>query len=199
MTARATLGVLTPEAVALARRPKVVAAMLARLHLADGILRLHAGAGTIRLSGEEFAGVSDPGRARLCSIDAIEEPRAGVASYVRIGLAGVDREFVSYMREHRTEIEGLRCDLLVGLWDAATGDGVLTGVFERGSMTGAGFRWSEKGLREWSVTVVGAFAARNVAVDGRLTPADQQRRHAGDTALDLIGGSVAVRWPIAET
>ena len=49
------------------------------------------------------------------------------------------------------------------------------------------------------MTVVGPWSARNVAVDGRLTPSDQQRRFAGDTALDLIGGSVGVRWPIAET
>lgn len=199
MTAPATLGMLPAEAVALARGPSVVATLLARLHLVDGIARLHAGAGTIRIGGEEFRGLSDPASGRLCTLDPIEEPRAGVASYIRVGLSGVDAAFVRAMRSDRDRIEGMQCDVLLGLWDPRTGAGSIVEIFPRGRLTAPGFSWAAAGRREWTVTVVGPWSARNVAVDGRLTPSDQQRRFPGDTALDLIGGSIGVRWPIAET
>lgn len=196
----ARLGVFSDVAATALARPSVVCTILARLHLYDGIARLHPGVGDLQVDGETFQGVSDPGKMRLVQLEAIEEPRAGIASAVRITMTGCDLAFLRAVRGDYLKIEGRQADLLFGLWDQAT-DKLIAAVpfFPGGRMTAPGMRFASPGVRDFFFTVEGMWSARNFATAGTMTPADQRRRFPGDTALDLVGGTVTVRWPIDES
>lgn len=196
----AKLGMFPDAAAAALARPSVVCTILARLHLYDGIARLHPGVGDLAINGEVFQGVSDPGRTRLVQLEAVEEPRAGVASAVRVTLTGCDVTFLRAVRADYLRLEGRQAELLFGIWDTET-DALVAAVpfFPGGRMTAPGMRFASPGARDFFFTIEGLWSPRNFASAGTISPADQRRRYPGDTALDLVGGTVTVRWPIDES
>jgi hypothetical protein len=197
----ATIGLFTAAQVTALSAPHVVCTMLARLHLYDGILRLHPGYGTITVDGDDYRGVTDPGQTRVVSISEIEEPRVGVASAVEITLAGVNAAFLSAIRADYLRMEGRACDLMFALFDTSTGVliGAPVNLLIGGSMTAPRVRFERPGGREFRFTVESLWSARNFTPAGKISDADQKRRSAGDKACRHVGSSRIEKWPINES
>lgn len=197
----ATLGLFTDAQVAALSRPHVVCTLVARLHLYDGILRVHPGYGTLTVDGEDYLGVTDPGRTRLVGISEIVEPRVGLASAVEITLAGVDAAFLAAIRADYLRMEGRACDLMFVLFDASTQDviGSPVNLMPGGTMTAPRIKFERPGVREFRFTVESLWSVRNFTPAGRISDADQKRRSAGDKACRHVGSQRGEKWPINES
>lgn len=197
----ATLGLFTAAQVAALSRPHVVCTLIAALHLYDGVLRVHPGYGTLTVDGNDYLGVTDPGRSRLVGLSEIEEPRVGVASAVEITLSGVDTTFLQAIRADYLRLEGRACDLQFALFDASTSAliGSPVPLMLGGTMTAPRIKFERPGVREFRFTVESLWSARNFTPAGRISDADQKRRSAGDKACRHVGSQRIEKWPINET
>lgn len=192
------IGIFPDWAADYLSRPTVIVTLLLRIHFDSGTEGYHAGPGTIVFDGLKYLGVTDPGSKRAVKVDAVEEPRAGVASRVEITLSGVDSGFMKQVRSGAEPMEGKSADLMLGIWDSATKQAVGPAIpfFPFGKLTQPTWKAEASGVRSLMIGLESWFMARNAAVAGTYTGPDQRRRSSGDTACDFVGSTRILRWPV---
>lgn len=191
------IGVIPEEMADLLAAPHVTMALLAELSFETATYRLHSGVGRLRVAGEVWHGVADPGAGRLVKISAIELPGVGVASVVTLVLTGADRDLIRSLRREASQAEGRPAALYWQAFEAGTvraiGDPVLW--FPEGTMSSPSFSWDGVGRRSISVNVEGIFSAKNFEIGGKYTSADQQRTYPEDKFFDFAGKQQRYIWP----
>jgi hypothetical protein len=176
-------------------RPHVARAWFLEMDLPAGVSRLHNGTGRVVLDGFEWRGVTDPIGSQLVDIDAVEEPRFGQASAVKVTLSGANRAFFASVHANARDIEGRDALLYWAAFDAETQE-VIIGpkLLFPGKLSSPTLRWAGLGLRTVSVTIESIWSSQNYSFGGRWTDADQRRRYPGDKGLQYVGISVAEQW-----
>ena len=177
------------------RGPHVTRSWFAMLDLPVGIRRLHNGVGTVTVAGYDWIGVTDPIGGQLVEMDAVDEPRFGQASAVRITLSGANLTFFKSVKTNARAVEGRPANLYWIAMDGETGEFVTDlKLMFRGFMTAPSLMWKGVGLRTVSITIESFWASQNFAFGGKWNSADQQRRYPGDKGLDWVGQKIGEIW-----
>lgn len=189
-------------------RPVIHRASLVRFDLPDQTLGLWPGTGMLDLRRAGYGQCY--GMGRLSSVDAVEQPVAGTAPQLQLGLHGMAADIVTYVREAETLAMGRRVQIGLMFWTYGDDgqlvfDGYfnqLTGILDRMAISWRRERDNEgvsRELADVTVNVEGLFASRrHAATETVYTGHDQKLRFAGDLGLDQAGTMVNknYRWPI---
>lgn len=186
------MSIYTEDDLAALGRPHVQRAWFCETELPMGLRRLHTGMGPIEIGGNEWQGVSDPFGGQLIGVGSVEEPEFGQASAVDVVISGANREFLRQMWVDRHDIEGVRADLFVAMFDAESGDPVVPlRRWFPGKLTAPKFSIVGANVRFIGMKIVSPFEGLNFPETGSMwSPAGQRARYPGDAGLDLITGPI---------
>lgn|GEM_PF-1344111 len=192
----ADIGVFPEELKPYLRAPTTAYAILAEFEFGDGeggtiIRRFHRGVGTITAGGKKWEGVTDPDKTRVVSIGAVELPTVKSASKVDITLAGLDKEFLSALRQEISVIYGAPAELYLQVYNHDTYETISEPVlwFDNGVCGMPTITANAKGERSIVIVIDGILAAKNFPPGGRMNDANQKARYPDDRGAELIGST----------
>jgi len=176
--------------------PFVARAWLGEFDFPRGVQYLHSGTGRVTIDGHEFIGVSDPANKRLVGVGQIEEPQFGAAAAVAIVLSAPSKELIQQVYADARDIEGRAATIYFAQFDAETQARIsqLVPMIRHGKMSAPSIEIQGLRIRQVSLTVENIWSAHNYAPGGRWSPADMERRFAGDKGGAFIGVKIPENW-----
>ena len=192
----AEIGLIPQATLDAYAEPNCIYAILGYFDFATGVRRLWSGSGTLRnVGGHDWIGVASPDGTRLVTVSEVQLPTPNVASAIRVGLTGVDRDYIEAVFADAATVEGRKAELFIQVFDGdeqPIGDPIS---FDPDSyMTSVKYRAVKMQQREVSVTIEGTWSAKNFAPGAQLTDADQRRREPGDRICQFAGWTVQEIW-----